>query len=115
MLVSVTDTVDFGQTFIVSSGGNKCSKVILIERGNTVIERSESYKSLDEGSALRVKKSFTKARILTMNLEYHVNNRERIFQAERSKYTETQRCEKGGELQPCEYEWIIGSSWESRS
>lgn len=55
MLVSVIDTVDFGQTFIVSSGGNKCSKVILIERENTVIERSESYKSLDEGSALRVK------------------------------------------------------------
>ena len=60
-----------------------------------------------------VKKCFITSRILTITLDHYVNNRERIFQAESSKCTQAQRWEKGGELQPRECKWSVGSSKES--
>lgn len=68
---------------------------------------------MEEGFALEVKKCFITSRIFTITLDYHVNNRERIFQAESSKCTQDQRWEKGGELQPRECKWSVGFSKES--
>lgn len=53
------------------------------------------FESMKEGSALGVKKSFATSRILMMSLDYPVSGRERIFQAERSKGTQTQKWERG--------------------
>lgn len=52
---------------------------------STVIE--DYYESMEERFSLGVKKQFTISKKLMVTLDYHVNNRKRIFQAERSKYT----------------------------
>ena len=85
MLVPVVDIVNLEQTFLVWWEKINVQNEPLWKGLSTVIE--DYYESMEEGFSLEVKKHFTISKKLMVTLDFHVNNRERIFQAERSKCT----------------------------
>lgn len=107
VLVLLVDVVYFGQKFIVYWGKNKCSKVTTVEK-DRCSHRSFRVLSKYRGGVFHRGQEKRQGYLWwTLNTARTIE----IFQAERSKCAEAQRCDKG-QGTPCECKWSVDSTWE---